>query len=100
MLILPQSLPLPFLVTPIVLLLLPTIHPSQALGLLLFLISPPPLPVRGCMKHSGGAPARLKGFEPIKGLFSKGTKWEAGSGGWGKDLPKPASSPDPLPPTL
>lgn len=100
MLILPQSLPLPFLVTPIVLLLLPSIHPSQALGLLLFLISPPPLLVRGCMKHSGGAPAPLKGFEPIEGLFSKGTKWEAGNGGVGQGLSQTCFIPISPSPTL
>lgn len=48
-------------------------------GLALFPILPPPGPARGCSKHSGSAPAPLKGFEPIQGLCREGTKM----GGWG-----------------
>lgn len=99
---LPQTLLFPLLVILVMALLHPSIHPSQALGLTSVSISPPPLPIRGCVKHSGSSLAPLKRFEPIEGLFSKkGPNGRLGVGGGARTFPYLLHPhPHPLPPTL
>lgn len=75
--VLPQALPLPLLVKCHFL----TKHATpQALGVALFLSLPHHHSPWGYRKPSGSAPVPLKGLEPIQGLCSEGTKWEAGVG--------------------